>query len=217
MLTKTITITATGTWTAPDGVYSAKVECWGPGASGAVPFLNGGSGGSGGAYAKVNAMKVTPQHTYTVTVGIANPALHTTSVIGDSQTCLAVGGVQNLLDGVDNPGGAASDSTGDIKFSGGIGRGGAVSGSGGGGGEGAGTTQNGGNASGSTGGSGTDGGDGGNGGAGGGNGTEGTITGGGGGGGGFPAGFGNLGARGQVVITYTLPAPNFMVINDAVN
>lgn len=66
--------TTTDTWTAPAGVTSVEVECWGGGGGGGGgrftgdPFRYAGSGGGGGAYAK-ETIAVTPGNTYDVVVG----------------------------------------------------------------------------------------------------------------------------------------------------
>lgn len=61
----TDTITATGTWTAPAGVTSVDVECFGQGGLGG---LEGGGGGGGGAYSRQSAITVVPSTVYGVTI-----------------------------------------------------------------------------------------------------------------------------------------------------
>ena len=58
-----VTIPGSGTWTAPAGVTSITIECWGAGGGGGMDTNSnngGGGGGGGGAYAKVNNFAVTP-------------------------------------------------------------------------------------------------------------------------------------------------------------
>ena len=64
--------TATGSWTCPNGVFWALVECWGGGGAGGAATGNpaNGSGGAGGNYAR-SLVPVVPGTTYTVTVGAA--------------------------------------------------------------------------------------------------------------------------------------------------
>lgn len=197
--TTTYTVTGSHTWTAPAGVTSVIVECWGGGGAGAG---GGGGGGGGGAYSKAT-VSVTPGNNYTVVVGLGGPApggsgldstFNTTSVVAKAGT--------GATAGTGGTGGAAASGTGTVKYSGGTGAN--ASGSdGGGGGSSAGTAAGGNGASGATGGSApTGGGAGGNGGTAGGNGAAGSAPGGGGGGcssAGIAAG---AGAAGQVKLTW---------------
>lgn len=214
-------------WTCPPGVYSIKVECFGGGGGGGggSNFAStGGGGGGGGAYASILTVPVTPGNTYTVVVGAGgagaaqqNPPLQGAS--GTSSTFTGDSGVQVIAvggtggkQGQNEPGGAASSCTGDIRFSGGQG-GRDASGCGGGGGA-SGNQGGNGNAGGDaipvpatpgTGGAGANGG--GSGGAGGpvgvgGSGHNGTSPGGAGGGGGDDsASNGGNGSDGAVIIT----------------
>lgn len=114
----------TTTWTAPSGVTSVDVECWGGGgAGGGASTSNGdnvGGGGGGGAYTKAT-VTVVPGTTYNVVIGAA-----------------AVGGSGNGPDGA-----SSTFGTGSTLVTGAGGKGGtADTGGGGGGGVG---TYNGGN------------------------------------------------------------------------
>lgn len=74
-------ITTSGTWTAPAGVTSVVVECWGGGGAGGRSYainVGAGGGGAGGAYARLNNFITVPGNTYTVTVG-ATKASSTTA------------------------------------------------------------------------------------------------------------------------------------------
>jgi hypothetical protein len=67
--------TFTGGWTAPAGVTSILVECWGGGGSAATggPSTNG-AGGAGGEYA-AQTVAVTPGNSYNFTVGAGGAAV----------------------------------------------------------------------------------------------------------------------------------------------
>src|ERR1035437_8969993 len=87
----------TYTWTAPAGVWSVQVECWGPGGDGGGPWYddngNGqaGGGGGGGAYAKVNSFAVISGSSYTVLVGAHRgyPYYDTLRTTFNTTTCVA--------------------------------------------------------------------------------------------------------------------------------
>src|ERR1041384_1475161 len=96
------TFTATGTWTAPGGVTSVVVKCWGGGGGGGGTAVNpsAGGGGAGGAFS-TSTITVVPYTTYTVTVGAAgtagsnsggNGGTGGSSWFGSTSTVLAVGG-----------------------------------------------------------------------------------------------------------------------------
>ena len=199
----------TYTWTAPAGVTSVTVECWGAGGGGGA--LAGGGGG-GGAYS-LQSVAVTPGNNYSISVGsggagAANGTSAGGSNGGDSSFASLVlakggtgGGGYNLPGGAGGSGSAGSGST---KYSGGTG--GQYDGGrgGGGGGSSAGTAANGntgGTPTGATAPSG--GGAGGNGGLTTGGAVGSTPGGGGGGGGGCSDCAGGNGAAGKVVITYS--------------
>jgi hypothetical protein len=202
----TVTLTSTQTWTAPGGVTSVQVECWGAGGAG------GGSnsaGGGGGEYALNTAVAVTPSVGYAVTVGVggagAGPA---TSFVGDSVTVTAHGG--GFSSGSAG-GSGGSGSTAPVHHNGGAGgaQGGGTGGSGGGGSGGTSAAGNTGSVAGSSSGAAgatavTGGGPGGNGGNNTSNGNApASGPGGGGGGAGLSGSTGGHGADGQVVLTYT--------------
>lgn len=69
------TFNASGSWVAPNGVTSVKVECWGGGGAGAHSAGSGPAGGGGGGaeYARNAAVAVTPGNTYNFTVGAGAP------------------------------------------------------------------------------------------------------------------------------------------------
>lgn len=71
MTTVTLTTSSSSPWTAPAGVTSVDVQCWGPGGNGANGVTNShaGGGGGGGEYAENTAVAVTPGSNYTFTVG----------------------------------------------------------------------------------------------------------------------------------------------------
>jgi hypothetical protein len=153
-------VTGNGTWTAPTGVTSLQVECWGAGAGGGgggTSSATGAGGGGAGAYSSVT-VPVTAGTTYNYTVGTAGTAgtggLSPTAggnggdtYFGNSSagsptgaTCLAKGGtggpVSNSSGTVGGgAGGQSSSGTGTALASGGSGGGnnGAAGGGGGGG------------------------------------------------------------------------------------
>ena len=207
MTTVTLTPSSTSPWTAPSGVTSVQVECWGEGGNGgtSVHGSHSGAGGGGGEYAKETSVAVTAGSGYTFTIGAGGSGTNTVFT-GDSQT---VTGHHGGNAAGQTAGSAGTGSTNATHFDGGAGASGTTgaSVSGGGGGSGAGTGAAGGNASGSTGGTAPSGG--GNGGGGGSalaTGTDGSSPGGAGGGGGSGGSFnhaGGNGAGGQIILTYT--------------
>lgn len=216
----TVTLTASGNWTAPAGVTSVTVEAWGGGGGGGAATGNPakGGGGAGGQYAR-KVVTVVPGTTYAIVVGAGgtvgaavaggaggNSTFAATSVVAQggvggalcsANSCTALGGLGSVTGGV-----------GDVVFAGGNGSDGVgATGVGGAGGGGAGSSAAGGNAAGDTAGTGTSVG-GGVGGAGltaRASGNPGAIAGGGGG-----AGYatnntdrsGGAGAAGQVILSY---------------
>jgi hypothetical protein len=211
------TFGASGTFTAPVGIYSVTGVCRGGGAGGSLGGTTvdrAGGGGGGGAYAKKNSIAVTPNTAYSVSVGSSVPAQTAgigSSFVGDSsQTVKAAGGL-TTTDRNGGGGGATANSVGDTLFSGGDG-GTATTQTGygaGGGGEGGRSNATGGAGAansktvGGAGGTGGDGGDGGKGGNNAASGANGLAPGGGGGGAGASNDVGGSGAAGQCVITYT--------------
>ncbi|MFN8296929.1 MAG: Ig-like domain-containing protein [Chitinophagales bacterium] len=225
---------STSSWTAPSGVCTATVECWGGGGAGAScrsyssSYWTMGGGGAGGAYVR-GSVSVSPGTSYTVTVGAAAPGTTSTtngtivsgnpSWFSTTGTIYAQGGAGAAsLDyylttgnfyGIGATGSSAS-SIGTTKYAGGSGaNGSSTSTYGGGGGSSAGTGSSGNNASTSSGGTAPTGG------AAGGNGptTTSNVGGngffpGGGGGGAFVKSstqyVGGTGAQGLVYISYTI-------------
>lgn len=123
-------------WTAPTGVTSADVECWGGGGGGStVSTTRGVGGGGGGAYAK-STVSVTPGNSYAVVVsGTASGNVDGGNSTFGSTTVVAAGGKKGITT-AGGAGGATADSTGDVKYAGGAGGAGrgAAGGEGGGGG-----------------------------------------------------------------------------------
>ncbi|MEM0372735.1 MAG: hypothetical protein QXO69_02780, partial [archaeon] len=211
----TTNFTASGTWTAPQGITYVLVEAWGGGGAGGGRTTNGrAGGGGGGAYAAAN-ITVIPGNNYTVTVagttagGSGNGANGGASYFGNGSQVSALGGSGGLSSGTGGAGGSAASSNGTVKYNGGNGGTADFTWSGGGGG-GAGSTGAGGNANVGTAGTGTSE-LGGNGGAGRnsqGAGNAGNVYGGG-GGGGVRTLSGNRnggdGAAGFIRITYETP------------
>jgi hypothetical protein len=149
--------TTNGTFTAPAGVTSIKVECWGAGGGGSTITANGrrGGGGGGGAYAS-SIVTVIPGNTYLVVVGGGGSANNTGGNSSFNDTVVVAAGGNGGTNNAATAGAGGTDlsSTGVIKYSGGIGANGGGTWSGGGGG-GAGKNGAGGNASGATAGTGT--------------------------------------------------------------
>lgn len=211
------TFNSSGTWVAPEGIFSARVECWGGGGGGGGSVRRqtySGGGGGGGGYAKNTNVAVIPGSEYQVIVGnggSAGPAGTSGGSGGNSSfgggVVIATGGSGGGAGGntAGTAGSGGTGSTGETIYNGGNGAGGSTT-VGGGGGEGSGSTANGGNATGRTGGTGTDGGDGGNGGNNASAGNAGTAPGGAGGGAGRgnnQTGYlGGAGAPGRCVVTY---------------
>jgi hypothetical protein len=218
-----------GTWVAPAGVTSVKVECWGGGGGGEgkdTNFNDAGGGGGGGEYA-AETLSVTPGNSYPYSVGAGGaagaPGSSSTNQGGaggtttfNTTSVVAHGGV-----GGANSGGGlgGSGSTNTTHFGGG--RGGSVdfdTGRGAGGGGGSGGTASAGN-SGSDGVSATQGGagaaavTGGGPGGKGGTSTAAAVAGGspgGGGGGSGTQGTAGAGAKGRITLTYTSGTPKLL-------
>lgn len=158
-------------WTAPTGVTTAYVSCWGGGGGGGDGTNTGGGGGGGGAYAS-SSVVVTPGTRYTLYIGPgghkassaagrgfdgATTTFATTTVVSAPGWGGFGGSAANANGGL---GGATASSTGTTKYAGGNGGRSTNTGDTGGGGGGAGGPDGAG-AAGSNGGSGTTGGDGG--------------------------------------------------------
>ena len=204
------TFNASGTWTAPAGVATVRVQAWGAGGGGSSNGNQGGGGGGGGAYASAT-VAVVPGVTYTVTVGAGGAA----GVAGgfsqfDNGAAVRAAGGGAASGSSAGAGGGTAASVGSTRFAGGGGGtgqvgGGANRGGGGGGGSATATASGGaGNAgsagTGGTGGTGT--GPGGRGGNDGSAGVMGTAPGGGGGGAGGGASSAGAGAAGRVTLSY---------------
>ena len=115
------------TWTAPTGVTSAQVACWGGGGGGFDDGTgsNGGAGGGGGAFAS-STVALTPGNDYTITV--ATSSAESTPTIGklstfvaDDKTVLACGGTGATSATANGVGGTTACSTGDVETAGGVG------------------------------------------------------------------------------------------------
>ena len=112
-IVETFTTPGSSTWTAPTGVTSVQVECWGPGGAGSqgnATNFTGRGGGGGGGYAKRNALAVTPGNVYNYTVGGGGtdggtPATGANTVFtgNASVQCVAAAGASVALS---KPGGA---------------------------------------------------------------------------------------------------------------
>lgn len=117
----------TYTWTAPTGVTSVTVECWGGGGGGGDDSSGqggGGGGGGGGAYARVNTFSVTSGQTYSVVVGAGGGAATAGSASSfNTSTCVAAGGGggTSANSGAGGAGGTVAASAGDDIYAGGTG------------------------------------------------------------------------------------------------
>ena len=200
----TQTFSASGTWSVAGGTAS-QAECWAGGGGGSGGGTRAGGGG-GGAYSLATGLNLASPQTVTVGTGGAATSNGNDSWFGTTGTVLAKGGL-GTAGTTGGAGGAAGSGVGTTKHSGGAGGNGGVS-VGGGGGGGAGSGGDGGAGAGSTGGTGTA-----TAGGNGGNGDDGastaeqpgsTMGGGGGGSGAFASGSGAAGARGQVIVTYSV-------------
>lgn len=115
------------TWTAPTGVTSVDVACWGGGGGGFddASGSNGGAGGGGGAFAS-STVAVTPGNNYAIVIASTSPEnLPTTgkfsSFVGDNKTVLACGGTGATSDTDNGVGGTTACSNGDVENAGGAG------------------------------------------------------------------------------------------------
>ncbi|MFC6264127.1 T9SS sorting signal type C domain-containing protein [Flavobacterium panici] len=116
---------SSSTYNVPAGVTSLQVECWGGGGSGGAASVNpsAGGGGAGGAYVKNTSISVTPNSTYTVTVGSggtvstsASGGQGGSSWFGSTTTILATGGNGGVLGNgtTANGAGATAITTGNV-------------------------------------------------------------------------------------------------------
>lgn len=140
---QTLTSAGSGTWTAPAGVTSIKIECIGGGGAGATMTSNGGGGGGkGGDYAARLTMAVTPNVQYSYTIGAAGTTNGganggVTTFTGDGGVqCIAAGGNSVVNNSATGATGSNGTSTGDVAhvFAGGNGANGSAGSYGGGGG-----------------------------------------------------------------------------------
>jgi hypothetical protein len=148
--------TGTFTFTAPVGVTSVTVECWGGGGGGGSSTVAGTAGGGGGGAYAAGVVSVTPGNNYTVIVGqggASNTAGGNSSFGTQIIAAGGSGGANN--NDIGAAGGSVAGSSGSITYRGGNGGTSGTNYSGGGGG-GAGSTASGGDASGQTAGIGTD-------------------------------------------------------------
>ena len=131
----TDTFSAAGytTWTAPDGVTSVTIACWGGGAAGQLAINNsgGGPGGGGGAFAS-STQSVTAGDVIRIFVGAggaSSGAFGATSTASTSAGVLIVSAAAGWagkapVNNVNQPGGlggAVASSTGTTRFAGGAG------------------------------------------------------------------------------------------------
>jgi trimeric autotransporter adhesin len=208
----------TNKWTAPPGVTSITVECWGAGGAGGGSLSNNrsGGGGGGGAYKKEVLVSVTPGVTYDIIVGAGGIGSTGNGTNGSASFATFDGFFVVSASGGTGATGAASNINGvggigavGGTYSGGSGFNGA-NGAGGGGGSSAGTSLAGVSATSNLGAiAPSGGGNGGNGATGGADGLNGNLPGGGGGGGRNMGGSGNksggAGGNGQVIISWICP------------
>lgn len=125
---------ANDTWTAPVGITSVLVECWGGGGGGGNYFTQSGGGGGGGAFSKAT-VTVVPGNTYTIQVGTGgdtngpyvNGGDTTFLDPGNNVLVKAVGG-ETATDDIPGEGGVFSSGVGTTRYSGG---GGGLGGTGG--------------------------------------------------------------------------------------
>ena len=155
--TQTFLTTGAQTWTAPIGVTSISVECWGGGGAGGGATGNpaAGGGGAGGSYSKLTSITVTPGQTYSLFVGAGGTGSINAGNPGESSwffndtTILAKGGNGGSSAGINSTTATGAVATlsgniGDVKYYGGAGGTGTSSGnSSGAGGSSAGTGSNG--------------------------------------------------------------------------
>lgn len=114
----------TTTWTVPTNWNSLNntVEAIGSGANGLDELLSGsqgGTGGGGGAYAKISNLALTGGAVISVQVGAGNSTLVTR--FKDSSTLVADYGRRGTGYNLPGAGGLAANSVGTVKFSGGSG------------------------------------------------------------------------------------------------
>jgi hypothetical protein len=208
MTTVTLTPASTSPWTAPAGVTSVQVQCWGEGGGGGSSQhgSHSGGGGGGGEFAQETAVGVTGGSNYVFSIGAGGTG--TASIFtGDTQSVTAHAG-QDVAGQSGGTGGTGSSNA--VHFNGGAGASGSGGSSvaGGGGGGSAGSGGAGGAGSGATGGTagspdGATGAAGGTSLASGSNGSSPGSGGGGGGSGGSVNHIGGNGGPGQIILTYT--------------
>src|SRR3954447_3070463 len=94
-----VTFVSSGTFTAPPGITSATVECWGGGGGAGNRFpsppIGSGGGGGGGAYSAKLVTGLVAGTGYTVTVGAGGSGAGVPggdSWFKDTATVLAKGG-----------------------------------------------------------------------------------------------------------------------------
>lgn len=143
--TESFIVPGYASWTAPTGVTSADVACWGGGGGGGDGALTGGGGGGGGAFAS-STVAVTPDTQYTIFVGAGGSKSTSSTAAGSAgqdstfatTTVVADGGSGgsggSSADTNGGAGGTTANSTGDVEFAGGAGGQGRNTGDAGGGG-----------------------------------------------------------------------------------
>lgn len=131
---ETFTTPGTSNWTAPSGVTSITVECWGAGGGGGADNSTGSAGaggGGGGAYAKVSSFPVNAGNSYSYTVGAGGSGGTNGGNGGNggassfnTSTCISAGGSGGSggNNGAGGSGGTTAASTGNPEYAGGSGR-----------------------------------------------------------------------------------------------
>jgi hypothetical protein len=119
--TENFTTPGYASWTAPTGVSSADVACWGGGGGGADGGTSGAASGGGGAFASSTvAVSAGTQYTLFIGSGGAQTQAGTDSTFATT-TVVADGGGGGAGSATEGLGGTTANSTGDVEFAGGAG------------------------------------------------------------------------------------------------
>ena len=99
------TLYSSGTWTAPSGWNTVKIEAWGSGQNGGYGGYPASLGGKGGSYSRLNSYSVTPGQSYDYVIGTtlsasldfggAYGASGSATYFVNTSTLMALGGYQN--------------------------------------------------------------------------------------------------------------------------
>ena len=112
------TLYSSGTWVAPSGWNTVKVEAWGSGQNGGYDGYPGSFGGSGSAYSRLNSYSVTPGASYNYVIGTTLSASLDFSLYGATGSATYFVNTSSLLA---RGGGQVGSNVGDVSYVGGAG------------------------------------------------------------------------------------------------